>query len=437
MEEIMDTMRVGLENELDVQEIIYSCLQQLPLMKTERRGVSQDGLTPRQLALEVIYAIATAFDSSIEAIFNQIVLVISDTLQSPLTMIHQFDNGQTGCNAQVFRGVLSPVMHEHPCCACWAHKAKRDGRFGSNTCTDPAEMACSSAPALGSCMSVPIHNGNGKVFGAVCVFDTGSRQFSKDEIHFAEILARYVAHVLLRKGLEAHLRRSHEIEIIGQLTSGIAHEVRNPIHGLRAVTEALFQDIGARPESDIYMKHIFKQVEKLSILMNDLLALTQPIRDESLPVVSVSALVSEAYTLWRQSVPETVRKVRLSLPPGLKNQKIKADNDRLEQAFVNVLQNAHRRTPQELDLGLCVSSVNDGRLRIRVIDAGKDIPTENLSRIFEPFFATKNVCFGLGLSIARRIVESHGGTVSIFTNDPIPGMTVEIDLPLVEEPAVC
>lgn len=384
----------------------------------------------RLQALETIHAITTASDSSPSVVYEQIVLVIADMLKTPLTMIRGFDYG-----TQVYNGKLSSIRGAHHCSTCFKTTESTD--INRSVCvknTPSIKANCFPHEGFQSFLSAPILDSSGVVIGAVCAFDTPGRKFTDNEAHFMEIFARYLTNRLSQKQRESNDKRLFEHNLFTQLTQGITNEVRNRLNGIYVNTEALFQEIGDNYDIRLYQKHINKQVNCLATLMKELHALGEPIEKESLKEVSICSLVSEALSYWRQSVPKATRKVNLALLSS-KQANVKVDDMQLKSAVVTLLTNAHNNTPLDGEVRLSVSSVQNQWARIRVTYTGAGILPEHLSRAFDPFFFNGKSSTGLGLSIVKHVVECHGGTISIFNSVTPPGVTIELNLPLSEQPA--
>ncbi|MBN1127602.1 MAG: hypothetical protein JXA71_01355, partial [Chitinispirillaceae bacterium] len=242
--------------------------------------------------------------------------------------------------------------------------------------------------------------------------------------------ARYLSHEQLRRELESQLVRANEMKMLGQLTSGVAHEVRNPLNGIMAIVGALVKELGDAERFEPYLHHLRSQVTRLTTLMEDLLALGRPIRDEKKVVLPVIALVQNALLPWQ--LGQKQRGKVLFTPPeaGMGEILIKADAASIEQVLINLLENACQHAGLEKEVALSIDTEGPDALRIMVRDQGPGIPEEMLSRIFEPFFTTRKGGTGLGLSIVRHIVESHGGSISARNNEEGDGSTFTITLPL-------
>lgn len=235
-----------------------------------------------------------------------------------------------------------------------------------------------------------------------------------------------------RKRLEDKMREMEKYQVFGQLASGVAHEVKNPLNAILAVTEALVQDLGEDPEYKPYLGHICTQVDRLSSLMKDMLELGRPIQPSSFQKESMSALCVSAIDLWKKTTSHTGYKVELVCCPNGDQLHVKANSAKLQQVLFNVLENAAQHSPKGSKVEIRLHEPADGYIRVCVIDRGCGIPEENLPSVVEPFFTMRSGGTGLGLSLVKRIVEQHGGSVEIRNNDPPPGCTVEVRLPVVE-----
>jgi signal transduction histidine kinase len=119
-------------------------------------------------------------------------------------------------------------------------------------------------------------------------------------------------------------------------------------------------------------------------------------------------------------------------PPEAQTWVLFLDGLKMQQVIVNLIDNAFIHGQKEQVIHITVEKNDDEYICIRVVDSGKGIDSKNLRKVFEPFFTTSRSGTGLGLSIVNHIVKNHGGNVSIRNNDPPPGVTVMIRLPLAE-----
>ncbi len=227
---------------------------------------------------------------------------------------------------------------------------------------------------------------------------------------------------------ENQLTQSQKLRILGLLTSGVAHEVRNPLNAISVVLEALFQELGDKPDYLLYKDHVFTHVERLTRLMQDLLELGKPIERSKVVIINFTDLIKESVALWKSSGNHCGHTVEIKMA-DMDEVKIKGDPLKLQQVFMNILENASQHSPKGTIISIWVQK--DGKhLNVKVCDQGNGIKDDDLKRMFEPFFTTRKKGTGLGLAIVKHILEVHNGTVTIRNSNPGPGCTVELQLPL-------
>jgi signal transduction histidine kinase len=280
-----------------------------------------------------------------------------------------------------------------------------------------------------SYIGMPITDKEGVVIGVICALGPEEHTFNDLEIHSIEIFARYLGHEIEHEIMDDQLRIAGEMNLLGRIASGVAHEVRNPLNGILAISEALFQDLGDKPEHLPYLEHIKNQVNRLSVLMKDLLELGKPLTQSEFIPQPLEPIIRSAIDSLRHSVSHKNRTVNFT---SFKDSfMVKADAVKLQQVFFNLIDNAcdHSHGDEPITVEM-TTAFADTETVVRVIDRGKGVAPNLLEKVFEPFFSTRKGGTGLGLSIVKRIVELHGGTISMTNNDPPPGLTVEVRLPI-------
>jgi PAS domain S-box-containing protein len=401
----------------------------------EQMQRAREELSSRQQALEAVYAMTTAFSGSLEALFDQVTMTISAILDLPFVVVLHIKDSKALVVAQMDEGILERPKHILHDCPLLTDLGSRRSAYHvhGDLAQRCAHCVCLKGTTYPSHIGVPILGPHGELVGAICAFDRCDTPFGDYERHLIEIFARYLSHEVSRVRMEEQLRQSNEMKLLGQLTSGVAHEVRNPLNAIAAITEAIFVELDGQPEFAPYKLHIDRQVGRLSALMEDLLMLGRPVREESMRPISLWKLVSEVVGATVFAPEEQSAEINVTLPDESKGWHVLGDNLKLNQVLVNLLENARQHSPAGESVLLVVDRPAHETTRLRIVDAGSGIHPDNLSRIFEPFFTTRKSGTGLGLSIVRRIVESHGGSIELFNNDPPPGLTAEIRLPLVIE----
>ncbi|MCP4215304.1 MAG: PAS domain S-box protein [bacterium] len=236
-----------------------------------------------------------------------------------------------------------------------------------------------------------------------------------------------------RKKMEKKRQKEQRMETIGRLASGVAHEVRNPLNSIQAIIAVLNQDLADNKEFQSCSTHINTQVKRLAQLMKDLLELGKEKRQEEHNVLSLHELCRSAITLWKQTHRKKANPTVFEFAPGTENINIKCDQGKLQQVFVNLMDNASQHSPKNAEIKIEILEPLRKYVRIQVADSGTGIKSEHLSQVFEPFFTKRHTGTGLGLSIVKHIVENHSGLIKVKNNDPLPGCTFEISLPREDE----
>jgi len=234
-----------------------------------------------------------------------------------------------------------------------------------------------------------------------------------------------------RTELEASLRRSEMMSLLGSLVAGVAHEVRNPLFGISSILDAFETRFSERIEYVRYTNVLRDELARLNILMEELLEYGKPFQGE-LYLAPLDDVVTKSL---RSCVPVAeIARVRLvnNVSPNIS--RVLVDRRRLSKVFVNLIENAIQHSPRE---GTVVVEAAEKReanqlwLDCAVKDAGKGITIEEIPNIFEPFFSKRRGGTGLGLAIAKKIMEEHGGKLIAGNNDeggacmiarfPVPG----------------
>jgi PAS domain S-box-containing protein len=229
--------------------------------------------------------------------------------------------------------------------------------------------------------------------------------------------------------LQASLRRNEMMSVMGSLVAGVAHEVRNPLHVITATLDAFEARFGAREEFTRYLRTMRGELERMTRLMQDLLAYGRPSAPERAPV-SLAAVAAEALqacaALARRQKIRLVNLVSEDLPPA------PMDQGRIVDVLRNLVENAvqHSHPGGSVTVeGHHVIEPEHAWLVCVVQDQGPGFEPDDLARVFQPFFTRRRGGTGLGLSIVQRIVEQHGGSVRA-QNRGAGGACVTLTLPL-------
>jgi two-component system, NtrC family, sensor histidine kinase HydH len=227
--------------------------------------------------------------------------------------------------------------------------------------------------------------------------------------------------------IEEQLRRADRLSALGELSAGMAHEIRNPLGSIRGTAEILQDGIDPSDKRYEFTRILIKEVDRLNKVVQDFLRFSRPA-----PVararVEVNEILREILVLTRQTAFKNVVRSTLAasaVPPIL------GDGEQLRQAFLNLVLNALQAMPGGGDLKISTTPA-EGKVEIRFEDSGQGIPPENLERIFNPFFTTRQEGTGLGLAITHRIIQGHGGRIDVSSKLG-GGTTFTVSLPAVDQ----
>lgn len=394
---------------------------------------AQECLDQRQRALQVVYEMATSADSSFETVCRQVAKNVCQVLNVERVIILCTEDDSFRVMA-VAANEEAPHDIGHPQQSLPAQLSTflENSYYARNLCELLPGNEFSEKFPMPGCLQIPIKNRKGTLVGAIVIMYRSERIFTDMDLQLVETLSRYIEQEIERNIMRDQLRRSHEMKMLGQLVVGVAHEVRNPLNAVLAITEALAQDLGQYHQYNVHLDHIKTQVNRLSRLMSDLLNFGRPLNSSSLQYQPLVSIVSSAVELWKQSRPMKPGPAVVVRHPQGSDIKILADGAKIQQALLNLLNNAEEASPTESEIVVTVSKPKEGMVRVGVADEGCGIKSAGLSHIFDPFVTFKKGGIGLGLSIVRNIVEAHGGKVNARNNELPPGCTVEFVLPVID-----
>jgi two-component system sensor histidine kinase AtoS len=268
--------------------------------------------------------------------------------------------------------------------------------------------------------TAPLKGGDGKDLGAVAV----------------------VRDLTVLRQLERQLRRSDRLAALGTLAAGLAHEIKNPLHSVRTFSRHIADRFDDENFRERFQRVVPRELDRINRIVERLLELARPSR-LSFGLVRLPALLDRVLELYADQIEAASLTLRRhyarDLPP------VQADEDALYRALVNVVANALEAMSAGGRLTVRVAWSDaaehrslraarfNRRVQIEVEDTGNGISSSDAERVFNPFFTTKDSGTGLGLALAHKIVEDHGGSID-FRSAPDIGTTFRIVLPLVAEP---
>jgi len=229
------------------------------------------------------------------------------------------------------------------------------------------------------------------------------------------------------KDLERKLYDSQKLAALGQLSAGIAHEIRNPLSSIKMSLQILTKRM--KPDgNDLKRFRIAeKEVEHLETLVNDILAFAKPV-DPRKTSVDLSKVLEQAIALSEKGI--TDKKIEIVTQFG-KVSPVTVDAAMMTDAFINVIRNAVEALPENGKIVVSLKYADETRhsAAVEIMDNGSGIDETDMPHIFNPFFTRKNYGTGLGLSLVKKIIDIHRGTIDISSRKN-EGTKVLIVLPL-------
>jgi two-component system, NtrC family, sensor histidine kinase HydH len=219
---------------------------------------------------------------------------------------------------------------------------------------------------------------------------------------------------------EAAIRRAERLAALGQLTAGLAHELRNPLASIKGSADLLARTSGDRDTMSRELSEIISsEVDRTNLLVTRFLDFARPLEPRR-EMADITEVIDSAAK--RAGAP-IVREYSKEVPP------IAIDPALMEQVFINLLSNAAQASEPGQPVTVATRLASHHCVEIDVIDRGSGIPPEKIETIFNPFFTTKQDGVGLGLAIVAKIVDGHGGKMTV-NSEPGKGSTFRVSLPI-------
>ncbi len=223
------------------------------------------------------------------------------------------------------------------------------------------------------------------------------------------------------KAVEARLRKGERLASLGVLAAGMAHEIKNPLGGIRGASQLLRDEFAPENPSRELTDIIIREVDRLNLIVQGLLDFSKP-HEPRLAPVNIHEILSRVLALIEMENPGGALRIERLFDPSLPD--ISGDADQLAQVFLNILQNGIDAMAGSGTLTLTTRVLSGFQIRkhtqetVRMIcvdvqDSGCGIAPEEIGSIFDPFYTRKPHGVGLGLALCYRIVEDHGGKIDV------------------------
>jgi len=226
------------------------------------------------------------------------------------------------------------------------------------------------------------------------------------------------------------MQRTEQLRVAGEMAAGLAHEIRNPLAGIKVSMEVLLADLQLEARDKLVLSKVIEEIRHIEVLMKNFLNFARPVAAQP-TMVDINQLLGKTIEFINNhpsfSAPDASRKIVQELAPDLPE--VSVDPQQLKQVFLNLFLNA---ADALADGGIItLKTGHDAQVQkvvIQLQDTGKGIPEELIDKVFQPFFTTKLKGTGLGLAVSKRLVEDNGGSIKV-ENNVAGGVTFTITLP--------
>jgi len=237
-------------------------------------------------------------------------------------------------------------------------------------------------------------------------------------------------HLKKMKEMEDRIQLAERISSLGHLAAGVAHEIRNPLNAIgmglqRLKREFLPPDESKREEYISFTELILKEIRRVNDIIEQFLALSRPFH-LNLKESSLQDLLRHLVTLFQEEASSLGIRLQSEVPSDLP--RLAIDPEKLTQALINIMRNGMQAMGQGGLLRVEARSLKEG-VEVTISDSGSGIPPEQMEKIFNYYYTTKEKGVGLGLPIAHRIIEAHGGQLKIESRVGV-GTKVTVTLPI-------
>lgn len=243
--------------------------------------------------------------------------------------------------------------------------------------------------------------------------------------------------------LEAALRQADQLSMLGTLAAGLAHEVKNPLGGIRGAAQLLDMELDNQAQLRDYTAVVIREVERINGLIEELMDLTRP-RPPEMGEADISRILNDIVLLQKEAGRSRCLEFALHLDPSIPP--ISGDTSLLTRLFLNLIKNASEAVKSGGRIEISTRIASDYHLLapggrpvpwvvIEIADNGDGISDQDRERIFTPFFTTKTDGTGLGLATCQKIADTHQGFIKA-RNRPEGGCVFSVSLPFIRNGAV-
>ncbi|MFT9847519.1 ATP-binding protein [Aneurinibacillus sp. REN35] len=260
----------------------------------------------------------------------------------------------------------------------------------------------------------------------ICLLDTLPIYDEKNTLHGAYGQVRNITDM---KNLEKKVTTSEKFSVIGKLAAGFAHEIRNPLTSISGFIHLLKETLTQEDKHHYYLNIIQSELDRVKTLVTSFIATAKP----DVPMkkeVEIKQIITETIALMKSHASLHDVIIEYSMPAALIF--LYVDAMQIKQVMMNLIQNAIEAMPDGGTIRICIEETNEQTISIIIEDNGCGMTPMELDQIMHPFFTTKEDGLGLGLSISYQIIESHKGSLHVFSEKG-KGTTFTVSLPKIIE----
>lgn len=273
------------------------------------------------------------------------------------------------------------------------------------------------------------------IVGILRIYLSEKRQFTADEMNFMVYIAEQCACAIQKarfienqKAKYDHLAlQTEKLSALGRMAAGIAHEINNPLAGILLFSTNLSKKVPSDGPLKEGLDIIVRETVRCKSIIQELLEFSRD-REPRMVSTDINEVIEKALTILENEF--RLHHIQLQKELSGNMQPTCLDSNQIEQVFVNILLNAVHATPEKGRITVRSEMLpSDNRVRVEISDTGSGISKENLNKIFEPFFSTKEKGTGLGLAVSYGIVKNHLGDIHV-NSETGKGTRFTIDFPL-------
>ncbi len=227
---------------------------------------------------------------------------------------------------------------------------------------------------------------------------------------------------------DKQMEKAEHLASFGEVAAGFAHEIKNPIAGIKGALEVINQGTDDSDTKKEIFTEMLVQIEKINHIVQDLLSYAKP-KEMHMSLINPNECVENAIKLAKPQINSKEIYFRFK---GLESSTLAhIDPDKLQEIMLNLLLNSISAIKEKGNIAVELNKRNKKELEIKYSDDGVGIKKEHLPQIFNPFFTTKNIGTGLGLSICKKIIEAHNGSIEVKSEEG-KGAFFAIRLPVLQ-----